>query len=419
MQNRVSAIPAVLTVEVELDSVSRGQIPPPALDSDAGEGLSWSIADDLRRVTGELERFGLVVLCGLYDTTELLRPGLPVADILMELYRQSLPDSRFQPRLMSICAHDDDFPIPEIAPLRRPGSGPLFLIPFIFLGDSDDIESLAERMEQTLLEKGRASVKTANLIQQGFGVNPVNLSYATINDLCALMKVQLEHNGFGGLWTLLESALFPANEPVRVHLDAGNLFLHHRGIVYTRHCGFAEWIQRFVDADNDQAEPGPDGYGRWQRIQRQYVAGLKAHGLTVLTVPSGAETLALETADPADAFGIAQQYALPPEADRTQQVVVDTGSLQQVASLSLTEHRLPELGPVAYTVLACDADDRILFMAHEYPLQPDAVRSIPGSWRAIGEQYGTALQEHQPGEILVAGDPPDLAPYPEDRTLQN
>src|SRR5690554_3806751 len=142
MQNRVSAIPGVLTVEVDLDTVSKRQIPPPPLDRATAEKLGWSMADDLQRMLGDLEQYGMITMGGLYDMTELLQPGLPMVDILLELYRRSLPGSRFQPQLMTIGTQGDTFPIPEIAPRRTPGSGPLFLIPFVFVGEPDAMDTL-------------------------------------------------------------------------------------------------------------------------------------------------------------------------------------------------------------------------------------------------------------------------------------
>ncbi|MEX0729181.1 MAG: hypothetical protein WED00_17470 [Aquisalimonadaceae bacterium] len=414
MHNRVSAIPGVLTVEVDLNSVSEGQKPPPPLDRPTAETLGWSMAEDLRRMLGELDRYGLVTLGGLYDMTELLRPGLPIVDILLELYRRSLPDTRFQPHLITIGAQGDAFPIAEIAPRRTPGSGPLFLIPFLFVGEPDAIDTLGIRMEKALLEKGQASMKTGTIIQSEFAINPLNLSYATFNDLYALLKIQLENSGFGELWTLLDAALFPRGTPARVQLREGNLFLIDQNIVYTRYPGFPEWAERFKPGDDVLA-----GYADWQRLQRQYTAGLEAHGLTVRTVPGIQDTRAMETLEPEAAFGLAQQYSLPDDSDRMQEVLADTGNLAQSHRLTVVEHRLPQLGPVAFTVSAETADGQTLFMANEYPLTPAALQTIPESWRNLASEYNATIEESRPGTLLHASTPPRLVTAPEDNDRQS
>lgn len=408
MQTRDSAIPGVLTVEVDLNTVTAGQIPPPPLERDTAEQLGWSMAADLQRMLGDLDQYGLVILGGLYDMTELLRPGMPTIDILLEIYRRSLPDTRFQPQLMTIGSLGTAFPIPEIAPRRAPGSGPLFVIPFLFVGEPGAMDKLNTRMETTLLEKGRASAETGQIVESEFGITALNLSYATLNDLCALLKIQLENNDFEELWSLLDAALFPGNDPVRTQLREGNLFLLYQDTIYTRHPGFSEWAERF-GGDSDWLT----GYANWQRLQRQYTAGLGAHGLDVRTVPGLPATRAMEHLEPAAAYGLAQQHSLPAGADRVQEVLTDTGTLDGLHKVTLTEHRLAQLGPVAYTIKAQAADGQLLFLANEYPLTPQSVRTIPESWRTLTAQHGATLEEAQPGTLLHdEGAPPQLASFP-------
>ncbi len=408
MQQRISATPVVLTVELDLETVSQGAVPPAPLGREEAETLGWALAEDLRRMAGSLDEVGLVVLAGLYDMTELLQPGLTLVDVVLELYQRSLPDTRFQAQLMTIGAHGDDFPIPAIAPARQPGAGPLLAIPLIFVGPTDTIDQLSQRLEETLLDKGQASLKTANTITTRFGVRPLNLSYATFNDLCALLRIQLEHNGFEGLWTLLEAALFPGEQPVRVELEEGNLFLVHNNVCYTRFLGYDAWVNRHPD------EPDPVGrYGAWQRQQRQYSAALQAHGLTVLSYQPANEQDNEAQVDVSAAYGQAQQQALPAEAQFTQQVVLDADSLNGASHITVTEHRLPALGPVAFSIMVHRQDGSALFLAHEYPLVPDAVRSIPDRWQEIANETGAVLEFLQPGDLLTSEDGRHLVPLPE------
>lgn len=409
MQSRVSAIPGVLTVEVELNTVSEGQTPPPPLNRSDSEKLGWSMAEDLRRILGEIDRFGLVTLGGLYDMTEILRPGLPLVDILMEIYRRSLPDTQFQPRLMTIGTQGDAFPIPEIAPRRTPGSGPLFVIPFLFIGEPEAMDDLSASMEKALLQKGQASAATGQLIQSAFGIRPLNLSYATFNDLCALLKIQLDQNGFGALWTLLDSALFQVDKPTRVQLPEGNLFVVAGQTVYTRYPGFSEWAERFSHGADLHA-----GYTDWHRLQRQFTAALGAHGLTVRIVPGTPESRAMETLDSASAVGLAQQSALPDSTDRFQEVLMDAGDLRDAREISILPHRLPGLGTVVFTISARDARGNLQFMANDYALTPDALNAIPETWRAVASEQGAVLREAHSTTLQYTGDPPRLATTADD-----
>ncbi|MCC5859717.1 MAG: hypothetical protein JJT90_16280 [Ectothiorhodospiraceae bacterium] len=398
MQQGISATPAVLTVELDLESVSQGAVPPPPLNREEAEILGWTLAEDLRRMLGSLDDVGLVVLAGLYDLTELLQPGLTVVDVALELYQRSLPDTRFQPRLMTIGAHGEDFPIPAIAPSRQPGAGPLLAIPLVFVGPTEAIDRLGARMEETLLEKGQASLKTANTITTRFGVRPLNLSYATFNDLCALLRIQLEHNGFAGLWQLLEATLFPGAAPVRVELEAGNLFLVHNAVCYTRFLDYDGWVARNPSVENRLA-----GYEQWQRQQRQYCAALSAHGLTVLPYQPEPDQDD-DTDEISEVYARSQQQALPVDSDFAQQVIRPADSLEGATHISITEHSLPALGPVAYSVMATRGDGSVLFLAHEYPVIPQAVRTVPERWRIIATELGAELTLSRPGTMLVSSD---------------
>ncbi|SEO43292.1 hypothetical protein [Aquisalimonas asiatica] len=405
MQNQVAAVPAVLTVELDLDVVAQGQRPPEPLSSEAADSLCWAIADDLQRILGPLNDYGFVLLGGLYDLTEILRPGLPMVDVLSELYRRSLPDTRFQPQVMAIGADGDAFPIPEIAPRRRPGSGPLLAIPFLFLGEPENMDALGTKLEKNLLEKGRASLKTGQLVQDRFGIKALNLSFATFNDLCALMKIQLEHAEFGPLWTLLEAALFTSQPPARVELPEGNLLLVDGAQGFARFLTFSQWA-----TENPGVTDPAAAYGRFQQIQRQYTAGLAAHGLSVQVVEDSAD---LRDDNLDQALSAARMGAMPAETLEVNEVVTDTGDWSDVAGISLTEHSRPGLGPVAYTVLVRSADDRVIHYANHYPLAPEGIQHIRAQWQDTAARYGLDLEFLQPGDILHNANGDQLLPWPE------
>ncbi|MDN3517915.1 hypothetical protein QWY84_09855 [Aquisalimonas lutea] len=405
MENQVSSVPAVLTVELDLESAAQGEPPPGPLAWEEADRLCWALAEDLQRILGPLNEYGFVVLGGLYDLTEILRPGLPMVDILSELYRRSLPDTRFQPQVMAIGTRGEEFPIPAIAPQCRPGSGPLLAIPFLLLGEPEAMDRLSTRLEKDLLEKGRASLRTGQLVQDSFGITALNLSFATFNDLCALMKVQLDNAGFGPLWELLEAALFTDRPPARAQLPEGNLFLVEGTEAFTRFLTFSQWRRHCPNSQDPAAD-----YARFHQLQRQYSAGLAAHGLSVAIVEDSDE---LAGEDIHQALAAARMHAMPADTEEVNEVVVDAGSWEQLAGISLTEHSRPGLGPVAYTVVARSGTDQVLYYANQYPLTPEAIPRIRGHWQEAAAEQGLELELIQPGDILHGPDAAQLVPWPE------
>lgn len=402
MQGALSATPAVLTVELD-PAAAAGGSPPEPLTRDAAEILAGAIADDLRRIVGEeVAEAGLVLPAALYDLTELLRPGLPMAEALLDIYRGALRGGPFAPQLLALGTAGGRFPVPAIAPARRPGSGPLLAIPFALVAPGPVLDPLRRQLESVLLEKGGASLATDRTLRQLLAVEPVHLSYATFHDLSALLKVQLEHAGFGPLWALLEAALYRPDEPVREALPAGNRFLGLHGRVWTPITGFDAWAAR-----HPEAEGGAEaGYARWSRQQRQYMAGLEAHGIEVIPV---AERPGVDAEDVEVALGVAQSAALPDPVWYTETVGEEKPG--EPAIVSLTEQATPELGPIAYTVLIQATDGDVLTLRHDYPLSPEAIPRIRDHWQHHANDHGARFHLERPGQLVTTGNPPRLMPW--------
>jgi len=402
MQAALSATPAVLTVELSPEAIAEGQRPPEPLSRDGADVLAGAVADDLRRALGDrISDAGLIVPGALYDITELLRPGLPMAEMMLDVYRSSLRGGPFQPHLLAIGASGGHFPIQEMAPARPPGAGPLLALPFAFVAPGNLLDPVRATLESELLEKGRASSVTEGLLRQQFGLDPVNLSFATFHDLSALMKVQLEYAGFGPLWRLLETALYTPEQPVEETLEPGNRFLVVNGRCWTPFLDFDGWVDRFGGRDRVTS------YGDWQRVQRQYVAGLAAHGLEVnVTEPvPGVFAEDVETA-----LAVAQQHVIG-EQPRYTITVSGQDEIQRAAVITLTEQSLPELGPVAYTILAQDTDGALAYLGHDYPLMPEGIALIRDEWQRRAHTLGAAFHLERPGRLVVSGETPRLMPY--------
>ncbi len=407
MQAALSATPAVLTVELAPEAIMAGR-PPEPLDRDRAELLAGPIADDLRRIVGEtVAEAGLVMPAALYDLTELLRPGLPMAEALLDIYRGSLRGGPFEPQLLAIGSAGGRFPESAIAPERRVGSGPLLAVPFALVAPGPLLDPLRQTLESVLLEKGRASLATDRALRQLLGVEPVHLSYATFHDLSALLKIQLEHADFGGLWELLEACLYRPEIPAAVTLAAGNRFLAMDGIVWTPWLTWDEWARRNHANPRDTEA----GYMAWMQHQRQYMAGLERHGVEVrITAP----VPGVEAADAEVALGVAQAHALEPTAASYRETVASVAQAPHgpaAAVVSLTEQASPLLGPIAYTAMVQAHDGSLLELSHDYPVRESGINEVLSHWQSRADALGAAWHLERPNTVTSAGTPAQLQPW--------
>ena len=404
MPSALSATPAVLTVELDPSGIMQTR-PPEPLSRDSAELLAAPIADDLRRIIGEeIAEAGLVMPAALYDLTEILRPGLPMVEALLDIYRGSLRGGPFEPQLLSLGSSGGRFPESALAPQRRPGSGPLLAIPFALVAPGEQLDPLRRKLESTLLEKGRAGLATDRALRQLMGIEPVHLSYATFHDLSALLKVQLEHAEFGGLWQLIEGALYRPDSLEDVGLESGNRFIGSAGSVWTPWMTFDDWAAR----NTADVEMALTGYGRWVRMQRQYMAGLESHGIEVT---ASAPAKGTRADDPEVALSVAQAHAIDARQPWYRQVVIDHGGVNSAAVVTVTEQASRELGPVAYTALAQAADGQLLTLVHDYPVHPHGMQAILDHWAERARSLGAAWQVERPGDIIAGGEPAQLQPW--------
>lgn len=408
MPSALSATPAVLTVELDPQQIMRRR-PPEALSRDNAEVLAAPIADDLRRIVGEdIAASGFVMPAALYDLTELLRPGLPMVEALLDVYRGSLRGGPFIPQLLALGSNAGRFPESAIAPLRRPGSGPLLAIPFALVAPGEQLDPLRRKLENVLLEKGRAGLATDRAVRQLMGVDPVNLSYATFHDLSALMKVQLEHAQFGDLWRLIEAALYRPDSIEDCQLESGNRFLGTGGDVWTPWQSLDAWAAHHEAS----AEEAIRGYGDWVRQQRQYLSGLESHGIAVHAV---APSKGVASADPEVALSVAQAHVIDPQQPWYREIITEDPTAERAAIVTLTEQADPQLGPIAYTALVQAADGELLSLVHDYPVMPAGMQAVIGHWQARAEALGAQWRLERPGHIVAAGHPAALQPWLETR----
>ncbi|MDR9432750.1 MAG: hypothetical protein RI539_07165 [Spiribacter sp.] len=404
MPSALSATPAVLTVEINAAAIMQAR-PPEPLNRDSAELLAGPIADDLRRIIGEeVAEAGLIFPAALYDLTELLQPGLPMVETLLDLYRGSLRGGPFSPQLLAIGSSGGRFPQAAIAPRRRPGAGPLLALPFALVAPGDQLDPLRRTIETVLLEKGRASLETDRAVRQLLGVEPVNLSYATFNDLSALMKVQLEHAEFGPLWQLIEAGLYRPESVEEVTLNTGNRFITTAGEVWTPWLTF----DGLANQHQNDRETSEQTYTEWARIQRQYMAGLNSHGLPthIFEPVSGTTAADLEVA-----LSIAKAHTLSADTRWYREVIAEIKTSPDTAVVTLTEQLNSTLGPIAYTALIQATDGKLLGLVHDYPTDPSGINAVIDEWKNYATEHGATFHIERPGALTTIDHPPRLQPW--------
>lgn len=391
----------LLVIELDPQQPDFTGIPPAPLDVVNATALAGHLAKDLDTILGGIEHLGLILAGALYDQTELLRPGFPLLGALADLYSGSLHGGLFTPQLMALGTDQGYFPVAAINPARRPGSGPLLLLPFCFIGPRDAINVLARSMEDTLLQNGMVSDATREAVQQAFGLQALNLSYATIGDLCALLRVQLDGNGLLSLWELLEQAWFERPGIRVATLAAGSRFLVAGDHAHTLFYTFDDWAQFGPGCKRAAAELG-QGYRDWMQQQRQYALALEAYGLHVrwvLASPQLEQTLADADAE----ASVAAMRAIPClSGDFLVEGIFRNDSENPEQQMLITHQADPELGTLAYTVTGLDAQGQLLRLEHHYPLRQQGLRVIIDRLLEQCTTQGATRQVLHPGRLLYS-----------------
>jgi hypothetical protein len=391
----------LLAIELDPQHADPIEAPPAPLTVAAATALAGHLAKDLDRILDGIAHLGLVLPGALYDQTEILQPGFPLFRALAELYGNRSRRAEFTPHLMALGADQGFFPVPAINPLRRPGSGPLLLLPFCFIGLDPDIGRLAHVMEDTLLQNGEVSPATGEAVRRAFGVKALNLSFATVGDLCALLRTQLEANGFLPLWELLEHAWFERPGTRAVVLDAGNRYLVAEDHAHTSFYTFNDWAQFGPGRTLAPAELGA-GYAEWTRAQRQYSMALEAYGLhvrRVLANPGLEETLA--TADGAAALAAFREIPCL-SGEYLVERIFHNDSENPERQVLITHQATPELGTLAYTITTLDAAGQLARLEHHYPLRPQGLQVIIDQWIQRCADQGAERRVLHPGRLLYS-----------------
>jgi hypothetical protein len=348
---------------------------PQLLDRARAEQLLAHLASDLQALFPRLQPFSLAMAGALYDQSQLLRPGWPQFSALESLAmaaanRASRPGSQ----LLSIGAHDGRMPDQRLQPDPQITPAALQLLPVLISGPEPALVELAEAMEHRFIAEGQVSAHTAMGLKSAFGITLVHARFMTVNDLLAMLHLQLEHLGVQPLWQLLDAALHARSEPLSVVGRMGQSFSWDGRQV---RCEF-ETFDAFARRDPADAEDLPQRYAAWLQEYRQYLLALAAHCVPLVQHLPGADT-------PLDGTFLVESVPWAGQAD----------------ACAVTEQACNELGVVAVTVAIADQ------LLNFYPLSPQGLDDLHRHIRQAGHASGGLAY---PGELVFDPGNRSLAP---------
>ncbi len=399
----ISHYAGLLMLEIDAEYICATSVPPEPLSVSTTAALAVNLVKDLDTILNGIEHLGLIIPGALYDQTEILQPGFPLINTLATLYQKSSTDCiDFKPQLIILGADQSGFPITAINPLRRPGSGPLLLLPFCFIGKSKDIVNLAITMENILLQSGRVSQETCDSVHLAFNLKVLNLSFATIKDLCALLKVHLESAGLLQLWNLLEHCWTERTFVLSVSLDDKNRFFADKNNIHTIFYTFDDWAQFGPGKHLSEVNLGT-GYRNWMRTQRQYTLALGMYGLHVRLVLANPELEVNLMSIEDDKLVVKMLQETPClSGDFLVESIFQKDTEDLEKKLLITNQADIELGTLAYTVATTDARGMLLRLENHYPLCPRGLNIVIDRLiQRCNEQHAERLVLH-PGRLVYS-----------------
>ena len=322
---------------------------PRPLDKAGAEQLAAHLGADLAALIPEISKCTVTVAAGLYDQTQVLRPGFPMFSALGDFAESSGQADGFRPKLLSIGASGGQMPDPSLQPDPDIPASVLQLAPLLISGEESLVKELGNSMEHLFLEQGQLSPNTSMWLQQAFDIKIIHGRFMTLVDLTAMLHLQLDSFSFTPLWELIECALFQPGEALKVETGEGNSFHYRDGVIYSPFYSFDTWANNGPGSGLDAAKHRlGKGYADWTRIQRQYLMTLRSHGLEVRQHPPG-----------------------QPDRPATERFFVEVKEgLDSRGDLTITEHNAGELGTVAVTAIHAGRQ------YNYYPLTPAGLNDI-------------------------------------------
>ena len=256
-----------------------------ALSPDAAGELAARVGRDLAAMVEGVAGLDLVLAAAHFDPAEALRPGWPLHQRLLELHARA-PGRGEGPRVLAFGADaGGEVPLPFQAEAALAGGG-LRVLPFLLAGPAEAVASVAEALEEKLLQFGMARPDTALAAQEGFDARIEHARYLSGHDLAAMMAMQYENQGLAPLWGLLEAALLAPREVEWLDVGPEPLLRLEGGEVRMALFDPPGWCSHYHGgtAGEGDCERLQRVYEHFLARQRQLAAVLEAHGIPVLYV---------------------------------------------------------------------------------------------------------------------------------------
>lgn len=255
----------------------------PALPQAEAGDWAAGVAMDLARLVPGAASLDLVLVAGLFDPAELLRPNFQVHAALDALAERApgAPGGRL------VAFGSGPTGLPEgLAPQADLAGGPLRVLPFLLRGPVAQVEAVGRAFEERLLDTGMANAGTALATQSAFGLRVEHMRYLTLHDLMAMTAMQYEHAGLGALWPMIEAALFGDDAEIMLDAPPEPLVRYADGAARIALIDADAWaLGGFVPSGVDPGRAGAEKmewlFERFEARQRQIAAVLGAHGLEV------------------------------------------------------------------------------------------------------------------------------------------
>jgi len=352
MQNQtLHHLPLFVAIESQPDSLRTEQV---VLSATMAQQLLAHLATDLTAIDAGIQSCALTTSAALYDLAQLLRPGLPVFSTLSELLEASYAGQDFQARLLAFGAHQGRMVNLKLMPEDKLVAGPFQLIPLQLSGHAQTIAHLAEKLEHLLMDRGQLSAHTAQWLQEELGQKIVHARFMNMNDLLAMLYMQLESIGLEPLWEWLEKMLEQADFSASIQLVNGpeieysylknHQIENQQAEVLVHFRTYDQWVkqQDGLVGHNESCKQ----YLQFINLCRQASLLLGAHGLTTIS------------------RGIAS--SISQQAENLYCEVSQSGT----ADNCLVYHHDPELGFIAASI-AVDGGQ-----FNYYPLNPAGLQEL-------------------------------------------
>ncbi|THB73771.1 MAG: hypothetical protein D6B28_03380 [Gammaproteobacteria bacterium] len=378
-ETEFNAICGAVVLELDDDTLQKLKVPPKALPTDKASELVNTIAANMNMVVDSLDQYGIIIPAALYDQTEVLTPDFTIFTFLQEIFVRAQEKEGFSPAVIALGSDDEGFPIEEISPKREPDFGHILVIPYAIVAPKHMIDELDKDIDYTLLESGKISDETIAMISEDFGVGISGGFFATLANMCAFLKTQLEKINCAALWELFEQAFFSPEQPLLLSTEAGNLFYYNGDKVITPFMTYQDWLN-FTHKEDDT-----EGYLQWVLAHRQYTIGLQSHEIDVTQVWFENSIIDVEE----DIIRTFLENATPITEQYIQTEGVTDYALSNAKSLTLTEKFNEAIGTVAF-VLEDQDGTRI---CEYYPLSIDGIAEAEAAAKKAAESHNMSFEE--------------------------